>query len=194
MEKLFSSCENCSSSHDGLYGSGRFCSSKCARGFSTKKNRAETSKKVSQSLKGKDSPLKGRRWSFSPEAKERHLRGMRKWHADRKGRPFDELGATFRRTIIFEEQNGRCAECNGLPIHNSKPLTFQLDHKDGDRSNNSRPNLQLLCPNCHTQTENWGSKNSKGDARARMLAGKKLVPLTGFEPATSAFGEQCSSN
>lgn len=29
-------CENCKINHDGSYGSGRFCSSKCARGFSTK--------------------------------------------------------------------------------------------------------------------------------------------------------------
>ena len=29
-------CEKCEQEHDGTYGSGRFCSSKCARGFSTK--------------------------------------------------------------------------------------------------------------------------------------------------------------
>ena len=29
-------CENCGKEHDGTYGSGRFCCSKCARSFSTK--------------------------------------------------------------------------------------------------------------------------------------------------------------
>ncbi len=29
-------CENCGKEHDGTYGSGRFCSKECARGFSTK--------------------------------------------------------------------------------------------------------------------------------------------------------------
>ena len=29
-------CENCGKEHDGAYGSGRFCCSKCARSFSTK--------------------------------------------------------------------------------------------------------------------------------------------------------------
>lgn len=29
-------CENCGKKHDGTYGSGRFCSKKCARSFSTK--------------------------------------------------------------------------------------------------------------------------------------------------------------
>lgn len=46
-------CENCNKEHDGEYGSGRFCSSKCARGFSTKSKRKEINEKVSNKLKGK---------------------------------------------------------------------------------------------------------------------------------------------
>ena len=44
-------CENCNKKHDGSYGSGRFCSSKCARGFSTKSKREEINKQVSKALK-----------------------------------------------------------------------------------------------------------------------------------------------
>lgn len=43
-------CENCGSSHDGSYGSGRFCSVKCSRGFSTKAKRKEINQKVGKSL------------------------------------------------------------------------------------------------------------------------------------------------
>jgi len=46
-------CENCENAHEGSYGSGRFCCAKCARGFSTKANRAATSAKASASLKGR---------------------------------------------------------------------------------------------------------------------------------------------
>lgn len=46
-------CENCKIKHDGQYGSGRFCSSKCARGFSTKSKRSEINLKVAKSLQGK---------------------------------------------------------------------------------------------------------------------------------------------
>jgi hypothetical protein len=45
-----SKCENCNKEHDGGYGSGRFCSAKCARGFSTKNKRKEINKKVSEKL------------------------------------------------------------------------------------------------------------------------------------------------
>jgi hypothetical protein len=46
-------CEKCKGKHDCSYGSGRFCSSKCARSFSTKNSRSDINKKVSQKLKGK---------------------------------------------------------------------------------------------------------------------------------------------
>ena len=46
-------CENCEKEHDGSYGSGRFCSSKCARGFSTKAKRKEINEKLSKKLKKK---------------------------------------------------------------------------------------------------------------------------------------------
>jgi len=44
-------CENCGGEHKGEYGSGRFCTSKCSRGFSTKAKRAEINAKVSKKLK-----------------------------------------------------------------------------------------------------------------------------------------------
>jgi hypothetical protein len=44
-------CENCCNDHKGEYGSGRFCSMKCSRGFSTKERRKEINEKVSIKLK-----------------------------------------------------------------------------------------------------------------------------------------------
>lgn len=46
-------CENCGSEHSGEYGSGRFCSIKCARGYATKSKRAEINDKVSASMTGR---------------------------------------------------------------------------------------------------------------------------------------------
>ena len=43
-------CENCKKEHDGLFASGRFCSKKCSRAFSTKANRKEINEKVSKKL------------------------------------------------------------------------------------------------------------------------------------------------
>ncbi len=61
-----------------------------------------------------------------------------------------------------------CSECGIPPVWNNKKLVLQLDHIDGDRLNNSRDNLRLLCPNCHSQTHTF----STGKNRARVA---KLV-------------------
>lgn len=38
---------------------------------------------------------------------------------------------------------------------------LHVHHIDGDATNNSEDNLQLLCPNCHSLTENYGRLNAK---------------------------------
>ena len=34
-------------------------------------------------------------------------------------------------------------------------IKLEVDHIDGDKYNNSRENLRLLCPNCHSTTPTW---------------------------------------
>ena len=48
-------------------------------------------------------------------------------------------------------------------------LTLQLDHIDGNSDNNNLENLRLLCPNCHTQTDTWVSRNTKNTKRNGYL-------------------------
>ncbi len=48
-----------------------------------------------------------------------------------------------------------CDECGNTGSWNGKPLCLQLDHKDGNPSNNSITNLRILCPNCHSQTDTF---------------------------------------
>jgi hypothetical protein len=40
-----------------------------------------------------------------------------------------------------------------------RPIPLELDHIDGDRSNNELSNLRLLCPNCHAQTDTYRGRN-----------------------------------
>jgi hypothetical protein len=59
---------------------------------------------------------------------------------------------------LKEKFGDTCNECGQNSTWNSKPLTLQLDHIDGNSDNNLPGNLRLLCPNCHTQTDTFGSK------------------------------------
>ncbi len=51
-----------------------------------------------------------------------------------------------------------CSEC-GLNVWNNKPINLELDHINGVRTNHKLENLRLLCPNCHSQTDTYRSKN-----------------------------------
>ena len=67
-------------------------------------------------------------------------------------------GSPALKKYLKEKFGEYCFECKQSVIWNNKPLVLQLDHIDGDSDNNYPSNLRLLCPNCHTQTENFGSK------------------------------------
>lgn len=40
------------------------------------------------------------------------------------------------------------------------PIPLEVHHIDGNRHNNVLSNFQLLCPNCHAQTDSYRGKNS----------------------------------
>jgi len=61
--------------------------------------------------------------------------------------------------LKFNILEHKCQECNLSPEWNNKVLTLQLDHIDGNPFNNELSNLRFLCPNCHSQTSTFGTKN-----------------------------------
>ena len=69
------------------------------------------------------------------------------------------LGGDYKR-YLREKFGDKCCECGHTDVWNNKPLVLQLDHVDGNSDNNHPDNLRLLCPNCHTQTDTFGSKGN----------------------------------
>ena len=55
----------------------------------------------------------------------------------------------------------RCSGCGVEDEYNGKPLTLELDHINGIRYDHRLENLRFLCPNCHSQTGTYRSKNRK---------------------------------
>jgi len=60
--------------------------------------------------------------------------------------------------IVLGIKEDKCEIC-GINKWLGNPLTISVHHIDGDRRNNEVNNLQLLCPNCHSQTDNFSGRN-----------------------------------
>lgn len=63
-----------------------------------------------------------------------------------------------QRLIKAELKEDRCEQC-GLTHWAGTRLSMQLHHVNGGGLDNRLENLQLLCPNCHSLTDNWGGRN-----------------------------------
>ena len=121
-----------------------------------------------------------RRWITEDQLSTEHLLGQ----AHQRGKT--RLASTRRPEDILVKQDGRrrtrtvvlrralretgvpekCADCGIGPEWLGKPMTLEVDHINGDWSDDRLENLRLLCPNCHAVTSTW----CRGGKRRHNLA------------------------
>lgn len=68
-------------------------------------------------------------------------------------------GSSYRRNssakkYLINVRGHRCERCQ-LTEWFDIPISLELEHIDGNSSNYDKPNLLLLCCNCHSQTSTW---------------------------------------
>lgn len=95
-------------------------------------------------------------------AKYRSTQAQTEFWEGRKPNIFRDVARRF----IAEKRGYKCEVC-GLTKWNEKAITLQVDHINGDPSNNHPTNLRLICPNCHSQTAFLGGAN-KGRGRGAL--------------------------
>ena len=146
-------CEMCSSEHTGKYGSGRFCNRKCATKFASSKAKIVNSGKQRGLHLSEDAKL---RISKGQANGVQSIRAIKRIEALAK--PFELRSQKMRFEHLFDKQNGRCQCCDNSEWLD-EPITLEYDHIDGNNFDNTEENSRLLCPNCHSKTETWKSKN-----------------------------------
>lgn len=69
-----------------------------------------------------------------------------------------KVGSAALKTYLIATRGYICENC-GIKDWQNKSIILELEHKDGNSDNNTLKNTCLLCPNCHSQTPTYKSKN-----------------------------------
>jgi Zn finger protein HypA/HybF involved in hydrogenase expression len=104
----------------------------------------------------------GKYCSHSCQHEHTHKEYITKWkNGDDNG--LQKNGFTLSKHIrnyLFEKNESKCEKCCWCEINeHTQKSPLQIHHIDGDCKNTKEENLQLLCPNCHSLTNNFGSRN-----------------------------------
>lgn len=88
----------------------------------------------------------------------------------------DETVASFVRNWLIKQSDNKCSRPNCRwgeknPRTGIVPLT--IHHIDGDSQNNRPNNLEVLCPNCHSITYNYGYSGKKSGRTMRKVISRK---------------------
>lgn len=161
-------CENCNNEHSGQYGSGRFCSSRCARSFSTSKARKEINQKVSQKLSGISMSIderKKRSFTHTDKAKDAIKRAVQlRWSKIPKITIEQNRARVLSNTqAYYARKSNAISPSTDLKliqkIYENCPLNYQVDHilslKSGGMHH--QDNLQYL-PNSENARKGNGRK------------------------------------
>ena len=72
------------------------------------------------------------------------------------------LSSGHAKSLLFKLglKINKCEICC-LSEWQGKPINCELHHINGDHTDNRIENLQILCPNCHSQTDNFRNRKGK---------------------------------
>lgn len=113
------------------------------------------------------------------EVKEKfkHLNGLNKIRAISEynllNDDFNNLSFERLRKRVILEQSNKCNKCQNSHWFEQR-LSLELEHKDGNNKNNTRENLEALCPNCHSLTKTWRGRNRKDKLENKTISKEML--------------------
>lgn len=179
---LIVKCENCGKEfylprHALESSEHHYCGVKCAHACidHSHPHNDETKEKIRQGVL-KHNKEHGYTMPVLTEEQRRDLIEKQKATWDKKllESNWDELSYESKRRRVELEQNHKCARCC-LDTWMGEKIILEYEHKDGNHFNNSRDNVECLCPNCHSQTPTWRGRNKAKNNRPKHVTEEEIV-------------------
>jgi len=100
------------------------------------------------------------------------------WNKNQQLKDWDKYTkrGSFKK-LLLKDRGQTCESC-GLSEWCGKPIPLELDHIDGDGTNNDKENLKLLCCNCHALTPTWRGRACRGPRKEKEI---KICPKCSSE-------------
>lgn len=165
-------CKKCGNKFEPSKGLMNYCSMSCRN---SRERSDEVKEKIRQSVKngllsGKIPTYQERIDRMTEKQKDQFFSKLKEIAETKKENaineimsvPFESLSFERLRKRVIYEQNERCNVC-GISEWVGKPISLELEHKDGNHHNNTRTNLEALCPNCHSQTATFRGRNKQSN-------------------------------
>jgi hypothetical protein len=97
-----------------------------------------------------------------------------------------EIPSGVLKQWLSDEREWVCEECH-ISEWKGKKLPLEIDHMDGDRFNNLRENLRILCPNCHSLTPTWRGRGiNSSNKHIKKISDIKLIDALKSEKSIRA--------
>jgi len=145
-----------------------YCSSSCAAQISNKNRRKTTSCLTC----GKLIQFRKKYCSVQCQQDLKHRETIEKWLSGEVDLSTTMGCSATAKRYLLEKCNHKCPKCGWGETH---PITgkvpLEVNHIDGDSTNNRPENLEILCPNCHSLTPNFRALNKKSSRTSRSLRG-----------------------
>lgn len=142
-----------------------FCSKSCSATFN---NTFTKIKEVKLCLNCTE-PLKNRANQYC-DVKCQHNKQrsdyIQRWKDGKEHGVSGKSTSSIIKNYMLEKSNYKCSICNWSEINPyTKTLPLELEHIDGDYTNNREENLSILCPNCHALTKTYRGANVGNSTR-----------------------------
>lgn len=157
-------CINCNSDLEYKKRKNKFCSKSCSASYNNR-GVSRNSRNIIKGCLNCNLKFKGRynRLYCSNKCQIEYQRNIK----------FDKIkngiysgNTRFLKKYLIEIRGHRCEECKNTEWLGN-PINLELEHINGDSSDNNLINLKLLCPNCHSYTPTYKGKNIGNSKRER---------------------------